>query len=81
MARPPVGQAMSIVVTQEQRDWLDSLARDGETRSSLIRRLIKRAMLEAGATHPPPVPDEPNFLKIRAERTGGDDQSKPVGHA
>jgi hypothetical protein len=42
--RPLLGQPISIVLTPEQRDWLDAQIPPGGTRTEVVRQIIQLAM-------------------------------------
>ncbi len=45
VGRPTVGQAISIKLTVEQRDWLDSQIGPYNSRAAVVRAVIHKAMV------------------------------------
>lgn len=44
MSRKRIGQPISLTLTPEQRDWIDSKKEPGGTRTEAIRKIINEAM-------------------------------------
>lgn len=42
--RPKLGAPISIVLTDEQRDWLEAQLTPGNSLASVVRRVIQEAM-------------------------------------
>lgn len=42
--RPRIGQPISLTLTKEQKEWIDSQIEPGGTRTQVIRRIITEAM-------------------------------------
>lgn len=44
MSRKRIGQPISLTITDEMRDWIDSMIPDGGCRTEVIRAILQKAM-------------------------------------